>query len=317
MSATIDRAPVRSTDTPLVKAAAVGACGILLGFAGLQVALAAGAPLGEHVWGGTQDSQLPSTMGPRSPRPRAPGHLHRPHHHQRGAATTGRRPQRELRRPPMGGRQLHDRLRGSPPHRRQSRRPVRTPPCARRGARDLHGRVNRVGDGKFDDGLDRRPRGHGRRRCADHADHAVHPRQRVRRPSRTSEGHCRLDRSQRLGHRPRPDRRRSAHAQLLVVVRLLDQRAAPRRRAARRAAPRPRLAQPHGDAARPRRSAPLDRCHRHACLRHHHCPRTRLDFTDIPRRLHHRSGPCDRVRRVGAASSRQHRNSRNLSVSAP
>ncbi len=53
MSATIDRAPVRSTDTPLAKAAAVGACGILLGFAGLQVALAAGAPLGEHVWSGT------------------------------------------------------------------------------------------------------------------------------------------------------------------------------------------------------------------------------------------------------------------------
>ena len=63
MSTTIDRAPSRSTDTPLAKAAAVGACGILLGFAGLQVALAAGVPLGEHVWSGTQDRQLPSTMG--------------------------------------------------------------------------------------------------------------------------------------------------------------------------------------------------------------------------------------------------------------
>jgi len=31
-----------------------------LGFAGLQVALAAGAPLGEHVWGGTQERVLPA-----------------------------------------------------------------------------------------------------------------------------------------------------------------------------------------------------------------------------------------------------------------
>jgi hypothetical protein len=43
-------------------AAAAGVAGILVGFAGLQVALAAGAPLGEHVWGGTQDAVLPTPM---------------------------------------------------------------------------------------------------------------------------------------------------------------------------------------------------------------------------------------------------------------
>lgn len=43
-------------------AAAAGAAGILVGFAGLQVALAAGAPLGEHVWGGTQDAVLSTPM---------------------------------------------------------------------------------------------------------------------------------------------------------------------------------------------------------------------------------------------------------------
>ena len=48
--------------TTAVRAAAIGAGGILLGFAGLQVALAAGAPLGEHVWGGTQDRVLPTGM---------------------------------------------------------------------------------------------------------------------------------------------------------------------------------------------------------------------------------------------------------------
>ena len=31
-------------------------------FAGLQIALAAGAPLGDHVWGGTQDRVLPAGM---------------------------------------------------------------------------------------------------------------------------------------------------------------------------------------------------------------------------------------------------------------
>jgi hypothetical protein len=48
----------RSTCT----AAATGAAGVCLAFAGVQVALAAGAPLGEHVWGGTQDRLLPTNM---------------------------------------------------------------------------------------------------------------------------------------------------------------------------------------------------------------------------------------------------------------
>lgn len=45
-----------------VRAAARGAAAIYLGFAGMQVALAAGAPLGEHVWGGGQDRVLPTGM---------------------------------------------------------------------------------------------------------------------------------------------------------------------------------------------------------------------------------------------------------------
>ena len=52
----------RLAGTTAVRAAAIGAGGILLGFAGLQVALAAGAPLGEHVWGGTQERVLPTGM---------------------------------------------------------------------------------------------------------------------------------------------------------------------------------------------------------------------------------------------------------------
>lgn len=52
----------RSTGSSAVRLAAIGAGGILLGFAGLQVALAAGAPLGEHVWGGTQERVLPAGM---------------------------------------------------------------------------------------------------------------------------------------------------------------------------------------------------------------------------------------------------------------
>jgi hypothetical protein len=41
----------RTTASPAVGVAAIGAGAILLGFAGLQVALAAGAPLGErHAW---------------------------------------------------------------------------------------------------------------------------------------------------------------------------------------------------------------------------------------------------------------------------
>lgn len=45
-----------------VRVAAAGAAGICLAFAGLQVGLAAGAPLGEHVWGGTQERVLPTGM---------------------------------------------------------------------------------------------------------------------------------------------------------------------------------------------------------------------------------------------------------------
>ena len=52
----------RMASTTAVMAAVIGAVGILLGFAGLQVALAAGAPIGEHVWGGTQDRVLPTGM---------------------------------------------------------------------------------------------------------------------------------------------------------------------------------------------------------------------------------------------------------------
>lgn len=45
-----------------VTVAAIGASGICLAFAGVQVALAAGAPLGEHVWGGTQERVLSEAM---------------------------------------------------------------------------------------------------------------------------------------------------------------------------------------------------------------------------------------------------------------
>jgi hypothetical protein len=43
-------------------AAALGVAAICTSFAGLQIALAAGAPLGEHVWGGTQPRVLPDGM---------------------------------------------------------------------------------------------------------------------------------------------------------------------------------------------------------------------------------------------------------------
>ena len=42
--------------------AALGVTAICASFAGLQVALAAGAPLGEHVWGGSQPRVLPDGM---------------------------------------------------------------------------------------------------------------------------------------------------------------------------------------------------------------------------------------------------------------
>ncbi len=52
----------RSSGTAAVGSAAVGAAGVCVAFAGLQIALAAGAPLGDHVWGGTQDRVLPTGM---------------------------------------------------------------------------------------------------------------------------------------------------------------------------------------------------------------------------------------------------------------
>lgn len=44
------------------KRAATGVAAICASFAGLQIALAAGAPLGEHVWGGSQPRVLPGGM---------------------------------------------------------------------------------------------------------------------------------------------------------------------------------------------------------------------------------------------------------------
>ena len=51
-----------STSTAAVTPAALGAAGVSLAVACLQAALAAGAPLGEHVWGGTHDRVLPTGM---------------------------------------------------------------------------------------------------------------------------------------------------------------------------------------------------------------------------------------------------------------
>jgi hypothetical protein len=52
----------RSASTAATTVAAVGAAGVCVAFSGLQIALAAGAPLGEHVWGGTQGRVLPTPM---------------------------------------------------------------------------------------------------------------------------------------------------------------------------------------------------------------------------------------------------------------
>lgn len=63
MNATAAFLPVdRSARTVAVLSAALGVSGVCLSFAGLQLALAAGAPLGEHVWGGTYDRVLPTGM---------------------------------------------------------------------------------------------------------------------------------------------------------------------------------------------------------------------------------------------------------------
>jgi len=45
-----------------VSGAAVTAAALLTGIAGYQLAVAAGAPLGEHVWGGRYDAVLPPKM---------------------------------------------------------------------------------------------------------------------------------------------------------------------------------------------------------------------------------------------------------------
>jgi hypothetical protein len=54
-----DRGVVRSAGTA---GAALGVAAICTSFAALQVALAAGAPLGGHVWGGSQPHVLPAGM---------------------------------------------------------------------------------------------------------------------------------------------------------------------------------------------------------------------------------------------------------------
>lgn len=61
-SVTTNQSGSTPTSRSAVRAAAAGAAGICMGFAGMQVALAAGAPLGQHVWGGTQDRVLSGDM---------------------------------------------------------------------------------------------------------------------------------------------------------------------------------------------------------------------------------------------------------------
>jgi hypothetical protein len=62
IAAAVSRTLDRSTGTAGVTSAALGAAGVCLAFAGFQVALAVGAPFGEHVWGGTQQRVLPVGM---------------------------------------------------------------------------------------------------------------------------------------------------------------------------------------------------------------------------------------------------------------
>lgn len=62
MTAAATSRSIRARRSSSVAVAAAGAAGVCMGFAGLQVALAAGAPFGEHVWGGTQDRVLPGAM---------------------------------------------------------------------------------------------------------------------------------------------------------------------------------------------------------------------------------------------------------------
>ena len=178
---------------------------------------------------------------PGRARPRVARHLHRPHHHQRRHAPLGRRPRGELRATPVDRRLLHHRVRRIAPHRRKPRRPLRAPTRTARRADRVPRRFRRRRHRRFDDRAHRRPLRHGRRRCTDHANHAVDPRQRVRRPSRTRQGNRRLDSRERCRNRPGTHRRRCADAQLLVVVGVLDQRAAAHRRLHRSDPPRTRL----------------------------------------------------------------------------
>jgi hypothetical protein len=54
--------PATVRSGPGARAAALGGAAICTSFAGLQIALAAGAPLGEHVWGGSQPRVLSDGM---------------------------------------------------------------------------------------------------------------------------------------------------------------------------------------------------------------------------------------------------------------
>jgi len=60
----VEAVPDRHVPDVLVSTerAATTAAGILMAFAGLQVSLAAGAPLGAHVWGNSQPAVLPAGM---------------------------------------------------------------------------------------------------------------------------------------------------------------------------------------------------------------------------------------------------------------
>ena len=150
---------------------------------------------------------------------------------------------------PVDRRRLHRRVRRAAPHRRKPRGPLRPPPRARRRARHVHGRLGAQRRRRHHHDADRRPRGHGPRRGADHADDPVDPRQRLRRPAGAGHGHRHLDRRRRCRHRARPDRRRLPHARPLLVVGVLDQRAAPGRRASSgrcTSSPTPRTRTPPG-----------------------------------------------------------------------
>lgn len=61
MSAVLTR-PATDRSEAVARAAALGAAAICTSFAGLQIALAAGAPFGEHVWGGSQPRVLSGNM---------------------------------------------------------------------------------------------------------------------------------------------------------------------------------------------------------------------------------------------------------------